>query len=113
MSRGIADAPCACEKTLVRVDDAGRLFFWIDPKLDSAQEIAANDAGLFNIDLHVYESDSTGAQKLHVGSSLSTLSSEAVRVSRGKVDYYLIVVEWYLGTGDYTGSVSLQPTLIA
>lgn len=102
-----------CETTLVRVDDAGRLFFRIYPRLENAAEMAANNAALFDIDLHIYESDSTGAQKVHVGSSLTAGSEEAVYVSRGKVGYYLVVVEWYLGTGDYTGSVQLVPAVTA
>lgn len=94
-----------CESTLVRADDYGRLLFSVtaDPERNPA---------LADIDLHVYRSDASGTQGVLVGTSESPTTTEGVTVSDSRSvagGYYLMVVEWFLGAGDYDGKVRLTP----
>lgn len=93
-----------CERTLVKVEDFGKLAFSI------SSDPGANPA-LTDIDLHVYESDAQGTQGALVGESTSATNDEVVTVSdkASKVGYYLVIVDWYLGAGAYDGKVKLTP----
>lgn len=94
-----------CERTLVKVEDFGKLVFSV------ASDPAANPA-LRDIDLHVYKSDALGTQGAFVGESTSAGTDEAVTISdRRSVagQYYLVIVDWYLGAGDYDGKIKLTP----
>lgn len=94
-----------CERTLVKVEDFGKVVFSI------ASDPNANPA-LVDTDLHVYKSDASGTQGALVGESVSATTTEAVTLSdKSSVAgaYYLVIVDWYLGAGGYDGKVKLTP----
>lgn len=89
----------SCDTTLVKTEDYGNLLV----------EIADSSGGtLKDVDLHVYVSNENGDQGELVGESISDQANEAYLAEDVPAGYYLVYVDWYLGTGTVDGTATLQ-----
>lgn len=88
-----------CEFLLLQLEVGGDLTIKIDGQEDT----------LDDIDVHLYESDSTGKQGKLIVEGVTPEADETITKKNIKAGYYLAMMDYYFGAGSYKGTATLKP----